>query len=156
MCLLENICVCVEVCDCDEKCRQGVNVCVSLRCLCPCGLYRIWWHIAWASLHTHTRLYTTSHQSPPSLHALHSWLMEIPFLFPAAWLIKLVVKTVLISLPPRSKATRPSNDCSELTESCWLSVEEPWRISLLVLTTVSYCIHNRLMLINIHWIKQVR
>lgn len=40
--VVSRACVCVkifvsEVCDCDKKCWQGV----SLRCLCPCGLYRI-------------------------------------------------------------------------------------------------------------------
>lgn len=59
-----------------------------------------------AHTHTHTRLFTTSHQSPLSLHALRSWLMEIPFLFPAAWLIKLVGKTVLISFATEERGNQ--------------------------------------------------
>lgn len=36
------VCVCVLKCAVVmKKWRRGVNVCVSLRCLCPCGLYRI-------------------------------------------------------------------------------------------------------------------
>lgn len=37
-----------------------------------------------------------------------------------------------------------------MTEGCRLWAAEPWRISLLVLTTVSYRAHGRLRLINIH------
>lgn len=41
MCLLENICACVEVCDCEEEHELRVNVCVGERCLCPSGLCRL-------------------------------------------------------------------------------------------------------------------
>lgn len=55
MCLPENICACVEVCDCDEmRSVSYALMCVSGRCLCPSGLYGQLWQTAWASLRTHT------------------------------------------------------------------------------------------------------